>query len=682
MTGGNYGYVAGGNGLRPVFVIVAQPHIMMKLKRVIPQAKQQRDGSLEITATKELARDLEWFFERYPLQPLTGEAQAQLTKLADAHRSGQEQIARILEGEIVDYGTREPALTPREYQLLPRAMVRAQGFLFLGDDVGLGKTFASSLIFTESSALRGLVVAPTHLVGQWADELRLYYPWLRTHKIRQGSPYGAKQFRLLDELDRADVILTNYHKLAGWGDYLQGKITTVIFDEAHELRTGAGTGKYTAAAMVARTAKYRIGLSATPVYNYGDEIHHVISILDPHVLGTEDEFTREWGGKRIADPRALGTYLRESGIMLRRNRKEVGRELPAVSSMVQPVETDHATLQRMVEQGIVAMAAKVLDDATDREERWALSGQLEMKVRHATGVAKAPYVAEFVKMLLTREKKIVLVGHHHDVYECWMKALAEYNPVMYSGKQSDNQKRESIRQFVEGDARVFIMGLRVGAGLNGLQKASSTMVLGELDWSPAQHHQIIGRLNRDGQADPVAVFYMLSDGGSDPPMAELLELKRRIAEPINDPDADIVAPSPQEAMRRVQALAKDLLRQHGVNPKVAPPATPVPMPAPVPGSGELISVDALTDRAVAAAATRAAQTRILEGRTYPAGDCGLCGRAMYRVGQVPTGGDPNLEDCGGDCRGCVRDAEGQAPLPAPRPASRDALRGRLTGARR
>ncbi len=201
-------------------------------------------------------------------------------------------------------------------------------------------------------------------------------------------------------------------------------------------------------------------------------------------------------------------------------------------------------------------------------------------------MAKAPYVAAFVRMLLERERKVVLVGHHHDVYEVWREQLAEFNPVMYTGAQSDTQKAASKKRFVEDDdCRVLILAVRSGAGLNGLQDVCSTMVFGEIDWSPAQHHQVIGRLARDGQTLPVAAVFMLSDGGSDPPMADLLDLKRRIADPINDPDAEIVQPSRDEAMRRVQALARDVLRQHGVD--VSTPAAALRMPPPDPDRGEL-----------------------------------------------------------------------------------------------
>lgn len=637
---GAYYYLEDGPGGRSIFVVGGRPDITLKLKRMIPHAYQDpRNGYLWITATRELARDLKWFCTRYPLTPYDDRSEGVLTKLAEEHRAGEETVARILEGDIPPLDPdRTPHVTPREYQLVPRAMVRAQGYLLLGDEVGLGKTLEASLLFSDLDALRGLVVAPTHLVDQWQFELEKYFPWLNTHIIKKGTPYTSSQRILLGRLDRAHVLITNYHKVAGWGDYLAGKMTSVVFDEAHELRTGPGTGKYTAAAMIAAKARYRMQLTATPIFNWGREVHHLVSILDPNVLGTLDEFVREHGGDKTRDPRALGAHLRATGIMLRRTRKDVGRELPPVSAMVQPVETDRILLKQLTEHGIVAMAAKVLDDQTDHEERWSLSGRLEMKVRHDTGVAKAPYVAEFVRMMLESGiEKIGLVGHHHDVYNIWIKALAEYNPVLYTGKQSPTQKKDAVEKFTQGDSRVFIMAMRSGAGLNGLQEVSSTVVIGEPDWSPAQHTQIIGRWARDGQTNPVLVFYLMSDSGSDPVMEDLLQLKRRIAEPIVDPDADVVQPSSDEAMKRVQALAKSILHQHGVHPD------PGTMPAPEP----------VQRRAV----PRRSGHHARGGDRGGAGRCGLCGRTTYLDGELPEGVGDEAIDCGGDCLECIRDVE-------------------------
>jgi hypothetical protein len=64
-------------------------------------------------------------------------------------------------------------------------------------------------------------------------------------------------------------------------------------------------------------------------------------------------------------------------------------------------------------------------------------------------------------------------------------------------------------------------------------------VFGELDWSPAMHDQCIGRYARDGQPEEALAYFLVSDHGADPVMAEVLELKRQQQEPLRDPDAPL-----------------------------------------------------------------------------------------------------------------------------------------------
>jgi hypothetical protein len=80
------------------------------------------------------------------------------------------------------------------------------------------------------------------------------------------------------------------------------------------------------------------------------------------------------------------------------------------------------------------------------------------------------------------------------------------------------------------------------------------------------HHQAIGRLARDGQTDPVVAYYMLSDHGADPPMAEVLDVKRQQSEPLMNPDGALFT-VPDVNVDRSQLLAREVLRQRGGNPQ-------------------------------------------------------------------------------------------------------------------
>jgi SNF2 family DNA or RNA helicase len=560
------------SGNRRYWVVTAAPHVMARLKRIFPRVLQARSGALALSDSAEVARDLEWVNERWPLVPANDESAMHLGKRAEAHRAAHEQVMRILEGERPDYGWRDTALPAREYQLTAADLAHATGRLLLADDVGLGKTLSGALVLRNPAALPALVVTLTHLPLQWQREIKRFMPWLSTHIVTRGQPYDptkiyagrGRQRRPLCERD-PDVLIMSYSKLAGWGHHLAGKIRTVLFDEMQELRHHE-TARYIAAAQIADGADFRMGLTATPVYNYGDEIHSVVQVLDGDALGSQEEFKREWctgddnvRRAKVKDPAALGVYLRDEGIMLRRTRAEVGRELPPIINVEQNVDVDPEILDRLTGDA-AQMAQLVLDKAADRTDRWNAAGQLDMRMRHATGVAKAAFVAEFVRLLLESEERIVLWGWHRDVYDVWCERLAEFNPVLYTGSESPNQKEANAESFKSGGSRILIMSLRSGAGLDGLQDVCKVGVFGELDWSPMVHHQAIGRLSRDGQTEPVVAYYLVSDEGADPPIAEVLDIKRQQSEPIMNPDGALFTVAAAET-DRAQMLAREVLRR-------------------------------------------------------------------------------------------------------------------------
>jgi hypothetical protein len=285
--------------------------------------------------------------------------------------------------------------------------------------------------------------------------------------------------------------------------------------------------------------------SATPIYNYGGEFYNVLECTTPGRLGSHEEFTREWcdsSGEKalIKNPKAFGSWLIEQGIMVRRTRRDVGRELPPVSIFRQVIDADLHALKH-VEQSCAELARLILRQGEAfRGEKMMASREFDMRLRQATGIAKAPYVAAFVRMLVETGQKVVLYGWHREVYNIWLKQLADLNPVMYTGSESNAAKERSKQAFVSGKAGVFIISLRAGAGLDGLQHITNTVVMGELDWTYGVHEQDIGRVARDGQQNPTMVYFLVTEDGSDPVLEEVAGVKRMQLEGVRSPAADIV----------------------------------------------------------------------------------------------------------------------------------------------
>jgi SNF2 family DNA or RNA helicase len=548
------------------WVIETEPQVALRLKRVFSKIRKAQYDQLTLSANPENTRELNWFLQRYPME-MDAADRERLEELTQEHHKTEQLVGNILGGNY-QAPEFELAVQPREYQRISADLAMKTGRLLIADDVGLGKTAQAICTFTDPSNLPALVVTLAHLPKQWQREIEKFAPKLRTHVIKKGSPYDVTAGKRGQRELFPDVLIINYHKLDGWAETLSGVVRTVVYDEVQELRRSE-SNKYAAATHISDGASLKIGLSATPIYNYGGEIYSVVSAIDPGVLGDRDEFMREWcdtymGDRpKIRDPKAFGAYLREQGIMIRRTRSEVGRELEPLTKIPQAIEADPEALSK-IEDSAAELAKIILSqNSLKKGVKMQASEQLSNLVRQATGIAKAPYIADFVRMLVEADEPVLLYCWHREVYSILNAKLADLNPVMYTGSESDTQKFAAKEKFLSGESKILMMSLRAGAGLDGLQHKCRTVVFGELDWSPGVHDQCIGRVHRDGQTDPVMAYFLLSDYGSDPVMSDVLGVKRSQMIGIRDPNADLIEAG-QASDHDIRQLAQSFLRQRGL----------------------------------------------------------------------------------------------------------------------
>jgi len=574
-TYGVVGYAAGDGSRRGRgrWLVRAEPQVMVRLKRVLPRAGQDRAGYLVLADTPELAVDLGWVMARWPLRfeavrgergVSAAEAESRMREQAARHRAAGQAAERILAGRPLTLALGEPARQPRPYQQAAADLAVTVRGLLVGDEVGLGKSFVGALVLGAAGGLPGVVVCDTHLPPQWTRELALAWPHLAVHTVTGTRPYDPAE-KLRGR--QPDVLVVPYPRLAGWADFLVGWAATVVFDEMQELRHGTSTAKGLAAARLADACTYRVGLTASPVYNYGTEMWNLVDILRPDALGSLEEFRREWGDGglkgMVRDPKALGAYLRAESVLLARTRRDVGREVPEPVLVEQPTEADPAVLAA-AESDAAQLARFLLDRANSWAQRGQAARDLDWRLRQATGIAKAPFVAAFVRMLLETEQRVIVFGWHRAVYDLLAEALAEYRPVLYTGSEDERGKERAKQAFAAGHARVLLMSLRSGKGVDGLQDMCSVAVFAELDWSPETHRQAVGRLWRDGQQATVVAYFCLAGDGSDPVLAQYLDIKRMQAEPMVRPDTAGLRPAPPSA-ERVRALAEQVLRRRAGN---------------------------------------------------------------------------------------------------------------------
>lgn len=531
------------------WLIVCEPHVRTRLRRHFPQVTLRPGDVIAITDNQENSRDLLWFVQRYPLQ-ISASDEDHLKSQAMEHIDTELQVHQLLK-QYRAPATFELALPPRKYQSEAATLMQLMHGLLIVDDLGLGKSATGICPMVGEGNLPALVVTLSHLTEQWRDEIAKFAPHLKTHILKSAKPYDlhskpprGKKYanaNLTFKPVLPDVIICNYHKLSGWAEALGGTIAYFIADEVQELRI-EDSAKYRAAKYISDRASLRAGLSATPIYNYGREFFSVIECLRPGALGTKEEFLGNWCDSegRVADPKAFGAHLRREALMLRRTRKDVGRELPPCTAIPHVIGSDSSVLDKIKGSAVELAKLILTNNQLGRGAKFTATQEFNVMMRQATGIAKAPYVAEFVRMILATEQKVILFGWHREVYNIWLEQLAEFKPLLYTGTESNHQKTQAKKEFTEGECRVLIVSLRSGAGLDGLQKICRVGVFGELDWSPGVLEQCAGRYHRDGQEENTFAYYLLAEDGSDPVMADVLGIKRSQIQGVRDPDAELI----------------------------------------------------------------------------------------------------------------------------------------------
>lgn len=509
-----------------------EPHVSIRLKKIFPKIPTYAVPPFAFKSTPEIDNELEWFMQRYPLEISKND----LKRLSNGSKAFNINLLEMDNILLPTFKPKEsnnyfpyPNKQPRLYQWQMAEIISKKRVSICGDVMGLGKTITgiASISLNIQNGLAAVVV-PTHLVNQWKEKIEEFTN-LKAHIIKKGTPYN---------LPKADIYIFKYGLLNGWTDVFAKNIFyTAVFDEVQELRTGTVSNKGAAAKILCTHTQIKLGMSGTPVYNYGGEIWNIYNILQEGLLGSDYEFQREWcsslgnGKFKVNDPEALGRYLREQHLLIRRTKKDVGIQIGKVSRIIETVEYDSAKVN-----DFEALAKKLAITAStgDFIQRGNASRELDLMARQITGISKAKSVAQITRMMIESGESVLLSGWHREVYNIWLNELEDLNPVMYTGTESQKQKDQAKDDFINGRTNLMIISNRSGAGLDGLQHKCSTLIIGELDWSPKTHEQLEQRLDRDGQKNPVMILYPVSDGGSDPVIMDLCGLKNSQANGILD----------------------------------------------------------------------------------------------------------------------------------------------------
>jgi SNF2 family DNA or RNA helicase len=516
----------------PRWVVRGSSEVVLMARRLFRDHISKKADTISTPAIRESFEDVLMLRHRYPIRLSSSAKTFWNSWFADLRNAWLEAngLAEKSEANLAAWFTGQ--LEP--FQAEGVRFLTSKRKVILADEMGLGKTVQALAAAAQVGTWPVLIVAQPHVVSHWERKAQEFLKsgedGLKIHTLEGQGPKGRA-------VPKADIYITHYLLLRYWRDWLtRREWGAIIADEVQELR-GVTSEKHGAFQAVARKTPNVWGLSGTPIYNKGVEVHHIYDAMAPGIFGPRKAFVEDWCtptdweeadaiGWRpgyAVDPQALGQYLRDRGLLLRRLEDQVKGELPPLRRFTRALEHDDALFNSLIKE-----AARLARKAVGTEGEWqkkSLEAQALAQARKATGVAKASASAAFVRACVDSGQPCIVFAHHHAVVDLIKGQLADLSPVCITGRQTRQQKAKAQRDFENGLTDVCIIGLRAATGLDGLQKRARTVLFAELDWSPAIHQQGEKRAHRWGQRNEVICYYLVAQNLFDADMLDYLKAK-------------------------------------------------------------------------------------------------------------------------------------------------------------
>jgi superfamily II DNA or RNA helicase len=430
----------------------------------------------------------------------------------------------------------------------------------LADDMGLGKTVqALALLLLRKNEGPALVVAPTSVCRNWEAETARFAPSL---KIKRFGDENRKA--TIDGAKAGDVVVMSYALLVAEEAIVAGRTWgTVVYDEAHALKN-ASTKRWNAAHALASNTS--IALTGTPVENRVGELHAVLDLLVPGMLGSRNAFERVFGGPMAEGDHQSAAQLRQlvRPFVLRRSKTQVLSELPPKTEIVRvvtPTPEHRAFYEAVRRRAIDQMtAARVADRSSANRARMQLLAEITRLRRSAidprlVGGDDAPAgskietLVELVLELRSEGRRALIFSQFLEVLDLARTALEEKGITCQrlDGTMNADERSVAVEAFQGGTGDVFLLSLKAGGvGMN--LTAADFVILLDPWWNPAVEDQAADRAHRIGQSRAVTVVRLVTEGTIEEKVLTLHAKKRKLYE-------DVVADADGQGTINIDAMA-------------------------------------------------------------------------------------------------------------------------------
>ena len=403
----------------------------------------------------------------------------------------------------------------------------------LADDMGLGKTLQTIAFLTSqvTEDSRVLILAPSGLIYNWADEFRKFAPQLDLAVV-----HGLKANREAILSENHQIYVTSYATFRQDSELYQEMAFDFLFlDEAQVMKN--------AQTKIAQSLRQFVvpavfALSGTPIENHLGELWSIFQIVLPGLLPSKKEFM-----KLPAD--RVAQFIKP--FVMRRKKEEVLTELPDLIEVVYKNELEDqqkaiylAQLQQMRDR-----LAQVTDQEFQRSRVEILSGLMRLRQicdtpalfmdNYQGGSGKLDSLRDLLLQVADGGHRVLIFSQFKGMLEKIEQELPNLGLTSFkiTGSTPAQDRQEMTKIFNQGERDIFLISLKAGGvGLN--LTGADTVILVDLWWNPAVEAQAIGRAHRMGQERKVEVYRLITRGTIEEKIQELQEQKKHLVSQVLD----------------------------------------------------------------------------------------------------------------------------------------------------
>lgn len=396
------------------------------------------------------------------------------------------------------------------------------GRVLIGDQMGLGKTVqALALISCYREEWPCLILVPTSLRDAWHEALRR---WL---DVRPGVIASVGSGAEAHKINAATFAIVPY-SLVG---KMQGKLAArnfqvVVCDESHFIKD-AKAQRTKAVVPLLKAARRAICLTGTPALSRPVELYSQVEALRPNVFTKFTEFAQRYcsgsrfGWQGCENPDELYAIISRL-VMVRRLKRDVLTQLPPKRREQVYIALDKKTEAYREMKAVQEQLQRLRDHAKDNGLLLGAGGDGKMNVEEkrlmnayyvASAKAKATSVQDYLETLLDGSgagDKFLFFAHHKELLDAASTVLRKRKTqfIRIDGATPTSERGGLVQQFQTVDAiKVAVLSIKA-AGMGLTLTAASTVVFGELSWTPGDIVQAEDRAHRIGQASSVLVQFL------------------------------------------------------------------------------------------------------------------------------------------------------------------------------